>query len=62
MSGTTDKMAGKAKKTIGKMTDNKKMQAEGKTQETKGKMKSGMKDAGETLSRKTDDTSRKHVL
>jgi uncharacterized protein YjbJ (UPF0337 family) len=39
MGSTSDKYSGKAKKMAGKMTDNKKMETQGKAKEEKGKMR-----------------------
>lgn len=44
MSSSTDKITGKSKQTVGKVTGNKKLQAEGKMQEMKGKAEKGMND------------------
>lgn len=44
MSGTSDKMQGKAKQAVGKMTNDKKLQAKGKAQEAKGTVKDKMDD------------------
>ena len=40
MGARSDKYMGKVKKTAGKMTDDKSMEAKGKIQEEKGKLKS----------------------
>ena len=45
MSSTTDKISGKTNQAVGKMTDNKKLQAKGKAQETKGNIKDILQDA-----------------
>ncbi len=39
MKGKMDKLSGKTKQTVGKMTNDKEMQARGKVQETTGKIK-----------------------
>jgi uncharacterized protein YjbJ (UPF0337 family) len=39
MSGLTDKISGEAKDVAGKVTDNKKLQAEGKLQKARGDVK-----------------------
>ena len=49
MSSTTDKISGKAKQAVGKMTDNKEMQAKGKAEEARGKVKSTVKDVSKKL-------------
>jgi uncharacterized protein YjbJ (UPF0337 family) len=46
---TTDKLNGTVKQAIGKVTDNKSLQAKGKAQEIKGGIKSTLKDHGEKL-------------
>ncbi|HEY4963641.1 MAG TPA: CsbD family protein [Candidatus Saccharimonadales bacterium] len=49
MSSTSDKISGKTKQAVGKMTDNKKLEAKGKVEETKGEMKSKIKHVGDKL-------------
>ena len=39
MSSTSDRMSGKTKQAVGKMTNNKELQLKGKIIETKGKVK-----------------------
>ena len=51
MSSNADKFKGKTKQAVGKVTDNKKLQAKGKIQEAKG----SLKDTGEKLAGKMDD-------
>ncbi len=43
-----DKLAGKAKETAGKVTGNKELEAEGKTQHAKGKVEEKVDDAKDT--------------
>ena len=50
MGGTTDKMKGAVKEGIGKMTDDKRTEAEGKTDQAKGEIK----DAGQDLKDKAE--------
>lgn len=45
MSSTTDKISGKTKQAVGKMTDNNELKVEGKVEETKAKVKSKLKRA-----------------
>ncbi len=45
MSGTTDKVKGTVKETVGKATGDKHMEAEGKTDKAKGQVKDAAKDA-----------------
>jgi uncharacterized protein YjbJ (UPF0337 family) len=60
MSDTTDKMSGKAKQAIGHVTDNKTLEAKGKMQESKGNLKSSLRETGQTVSNKIDETLKKH--
>ncbi len=48
MSGTTDKVKGNVKETVGKVTGDKEMEAEGKTDKAKGQVKDAAKDAKDT--------------
>ena len=50
MSSTSDKISGKAKQTLGKMTNNKKLRARGKVEETKGDVKSALNDVSKKMS------------
>lgn len=52
MSATSDKMTGKAKQTVGKMTNNKELEVKGKIQETSGKAQEATKHIGDKLSEK----------
>lgn len=52
MGSTSDKITGHAKEGLGKLTDNKKMQAEGKAQQMKGKAKDVAQDVTDSLKRK----------
>ncbi|QQS20100.1 CsbD family protein [Candidatus Saccharibacteria bacterium] len=45
MSHTSDKISGKTKQAVGKMTDNKKLQSKGKIEEAKGEVKETLNDA-----------------
>lgn len=45
MEAGMDKMKGNAKEAVGKMTDNEKLEAEGKIDQVKGDMKSAAEDA-----------------
>lgn len=49
MSSTSDKISGKTKQVVGKITGNEKLEAKGKAEETKGKVKSEIKHAGDKL-------------
>ena len=62
MSGMSDKLSGKAKQAAGKMTDNKKLQAEGKAQEIKGKTKDAVADAQMDMSDKMNDPKRHQTM
>ncbi len=55
MSELGDKIAGKAKQAAGKITDDKKLQAEGKAQELKGKAESAVNDAKAKADKITTD-------
>ena len=52
MSSTSDKISGKSKQVVGKVTDNKELQAKGKVQEAAGKAEGAVKKAGEKLNDK----------
>ena len=60
MSGMSDKLSGKAKQAAGKMTDNKKMQAEGKAQEMKGHTHDAINDGKMHVSDKMAEHNRRH--
>jgi uncharacterized protein YjbJ (UPF0337 family) len=47
MAGTADKMKGAVKETVGKVTDDPRMEAEGKTDRTKGHAKDAAHDVKE---------------
>ena len=49
MSSSTDKISGKTKQTLGKITGSKKLQAKGKVEEVKGKVKRDVKHAGDKI-------------
>lgn len=51
MSSATDKISGKTKQAVGRMTDNKELEAKGKVEEAKGKVKSGAKRAADKMSK-----------
>lgn len=55
MNSKADKFSGKTKQVVGKVTDNKKLQAEGKAQEASGKAQDKLKDAGEKVTEKVDE-------
>ena len=59
MGSNTDKFSGKAKQVVGKATDDKELQAKGKTQETSGKVKGHMQQAGKKLTNKVDEVTKK---
>ena len=59
MSGTSDKISGKTKETLGKATNNKDLEAKGKTQETKGHVKDKINSAAEVVTDKIDKTVNK---
>ncbi|KRK33009.1 CsbD family protein [Loigolactobacillus bifermentans] len=54
-----DQLAGKAKEAGGKLTDDKELEAEGKTQSTAGKAKEKLADAKETAKGAVDELKRK---
>lgn len=56
---TTDKLSGKAKQAAGKVTDDKKLQAEGHAEEAKGTLKDKLNDVVDTVSEKVDDVKEK---
>lgn len=45
MSSTSDKISGKIKQSVGKMSNDKKLEAKGRTEETRGKIKSSLDQA-----------------
>ncbi|WP_329286657.1 CsbD family protein [Streptomyces sp. NBC_00691] len=53
--GRTDKVKGKAKETVGKVTGNDRMKTEGRMDQAKGKAKEAMSDAKDTLRGKRDE-------
>ncbi|MEU9204619.1 CsbD family protein [Streptomyces sp. NPDC048332] len=53
-----DKMAGKAKEAMGKMTGNKRMESEGKADQAKGKAKGAMGEAKDRAEGVKDSLSR----
>ena len=53
-----DKVAGKAKEAMGKMTGNRRMESEGKTDQAKGKTKGAMGDARERAEGAKDSLTR----
>ena len=64
MAGTTDKAKGAIKESVGKVTGDRRTEAEGKTDQAKGKAKNAARDVKETAkgvrdSLKNDDTPRR---
>jgi len=55
MGSMRDKISGKSKQVIGKVTKDKELQARGKMQETAGELKAKFKGMGEDVSNKVDD-------
>lgn len=55
MSNTTDKLAGKAKQAAGKLTDNKRLQAEGKGQEMAAKAREKVKQISDDMKRRNQN-------
>jgi len=55
MSSTSDEISGKIKKTVGKLTNNKELEAQGSAEETKGKVKGKINDAFDKVSAAIDD-------
>ncbi len=55
MAMNSDKMSGKFKQAVGKMTGDTSLQNEGRAQETAGNLKGKVQDAGRKLSDKADD-------
>ncbi|MER5963532.1 CsbD family protein [Streptomyces sp. NPDC002057] len=53
--GRTDKVKGKAKETVGKVTGDDRMKAEGKMDQAKGKAKEAMSDAKDSLRDRRDE-------
>jgi uncharacterized protein YjbJ (UPF0337 family) len=49
MSGTTDKIKGSVKEAVGKVTGDRKTEAEGKTDKAKGHIKDAAHEAAETV-------------
>lgn len=54
MKGTANKAKGEVKESIGKATDNRKLQAEGKGDKAKGEFQKGVGDAKESVKKATD--------
>ncbi len=52
MSGMSDKISGKAKQVAGKITNDKKLQAEGKAEELRGKAKDTVQDMKQQIDTK----------
>jgi uncharacterized protein YjbJ (UPF0337 family) len=50
MSSTSDKVSGKTKQAVGKLTHNQTLQAKGKAEEARGVIKKSIIDAGKKLS------------
>lgn len=57
MKSMSDKLNGKHKQVVGRATDNKKLEAEGKVQEASGKVQGKLKKAGEKITHKVDDAT-----
>ncbi len=57
MKSMSDKLNGKHKQAVGRATDNKKLEAEGKAQEASGKAQGKLKEAGEKITHKVDDAT-----
>ena len=53
MSGTTDKIKGSVKETVGKVTGDKKIEAEGKMDKVKGHIKDAVHEANESVKEST---------
>lgn len=58
MSNVGDKISGKAKQAVGEVTDDKKLQAEGKAQELKGKAGEIVDDAKHKVEKTVDDAKK----
>lgn len=58
MSNVGDKISGKAKQAVGEVTDDKKLQAEGKAQELKGKAGEIVDDAKHKVEKTVDDVKK----
>jgi len=56
--GMWDKAAGTVKEEVGDLTDNKKMEYEGKIQQGEGEVREGIGNAQENLERHADDMNR----
>lgn len=54
MKGTANKAKGEVKEAVGKMTDNRNLQADGKADKAKGEFQKGVSDAKETVKKATD--------
>ena len=54
MAGTSDDMKGRAKEAVGDLTDNEKLQREGKTDQAAGKAKQKVEDAKDAVERGID--------
>lgn len=55
MSGSIDKLNGKAKQAVGNVTDNKKLETEGKLQEAKGAIADTADSAIKSINKKVDE-------
>ncbi len=49
MSSTSDRISGKSKQVVGKVTNNKRLEVKGKVQETKGVVKNKINHLGDNL-------------
>lgn len=59
MSGTADKIKGKVKEAAGDLTDDKKLQREGKTDQAAGGIKDKLDDTKDWVEEKVDDVKDK---
>ena len=59
MSGLSDKISGKGKQAVGKLTDDRKLQAEGKSEEVIGSLKQKFDGITQTVNEKVDDVKKK---
>lgn len=55
MSSTSDKISGKTKQVVGKVTNDKKLEAKGRVEETKGNVKSKIKHMSNKITTGIDD-------
>ncbi len=58
MAGTMDKAKGKAKEAVGKVTGDRRTEAEGKTDQVKGDVKDAARDVKESVKDTADDLKR----